>query len=133
MDITPLFQNGVLNGTLTATCAIEKQTSEVSYGGNVTVKKIEISYDNKGYLEGNTVSFNISGLTSSEIASYRLVYLDNGSTSKVQKDLEYNNKADVELSTGTHQIYARIEYKSNANLFYSNWVQTNVIVDYKNI
>lgn len=133
VDITPLFQNGILNGTLNATCAIENQKSEASYGGNVTVKKIVISYENKGYLEGNTVSFNITGLTSSEVSSYRLVYLDNGSTSKVQKDLEYNNRADVEFSTGTHQIYARIEYKSNANLFYSNWVQTNVIVDYKNI
>jgi hypothetical protein len=66
------------------------------------VKKIIISYTNKGYVEGNVVSFNISGLLSSEISSYRLVYLDNGSTVPVQVDLQYNNKVDIELVTGTH-------------------------------
>ena len=129
VDVTSLFNSGVSEGTLSASCAINDQIAEASYGGKVTVKKIIISYTNKGYVEGNVVSFNISGLLSSEISSYRLIYLDNGSTVPVQVDLQYNNKVDIDLSTGTHQLYARIEYKSNAGLFYSNWVQTNLIVN----
>lgn len=134
IDITQLFDSGILNGTLNASCVIGEQMSESIYSGTVTVKKINLSYTNKGYVEGTVVSFNISGLTTSEISSYRLVYLDNGSTNRNQIDLEFNNKVDIDFgSPGTHQIYARIEYKSNSNLFYSNWIQTNVIVDCNNI
>lgn len=82
IDITDLFNSGVLNGTLNASCTIGDQMAESAYSGTVTVKKISLSYTNKGYIEGTVVSFNISGLTTSEISSYRLVYLDNGSTNK---------------------------------------------------
>ena len=134
IDITDLFNSGVFNGNLTASCTIGDQMAESAYSGTVTVKKISLSYTNKGYVEGTVVSFNISGLTTSEMSRYRLVYLDNGSTNKNQIDLEFNNKVDIDFEKpGTHQIYARIEYKSNANLFYSNWIQTNVIVDCNNI
>lgn len=136
VDITDLFNTGVLNGTLTASCTIGDQYAEVFYGekNNITVKKIIISYTNKGYVEGTTVSFDIAGLTASEKSSYKLVYLDNGSTIKQSLNLDSHTKIDItNLTPGVHQIYARIEYQSNANLFYSNWIQTNVIVDCKNI
>ena len=133
IDITKLFNSGISEGTLSASCTINDQISEDYYKGKVTVKKIIINYTNKGYIEGNIVSFNISGLLSSETSSYRLIYLDNGSSVPKQIDLQYNNKVDIELSTGTHQLYVRIEYKSNSNLFYSNWLQTNLIVDCNNI
>lgn len=133
VDVTDLFTVGILEGTLSAGCVIDDQSAVASYSGYVTVKKIIISYTNKGYIEGNVVSFNITGLISSEASKYQLVYLDNGSTTKTTVDLDYYNKVDIELETGTHQLYARIEYKSNTTLFYSNWVQANVIVDWKNI
>lgn len=133
VDITSLFNSGVSEGTLTASCTIGDQIAEVSYGGKVNVKKIILSYTNKGYIEGKVASFNISGLSSAETTSYRLVYLDNGATTYESIDIEYNNKVDIPLETGTHQLYARIEYKANSNLFYSNWIQTNLIVDCNNI
>ena len=87
IDITDLFTQGVLSESLTASCNIGDQYAEAAYVGAITVKKITLEYVNKGYVEGTSVSFNISGLTSSEISKYRLVYLDNGSIQKNQIDL----------------------------------------------
>lgn len=134
IDITDLFTQGILSESLTATCSIGDQSVESAYLGEITVKKITLEYINKGYIEGTSVSFNISGLTSSEISKYRLVYLDNGSLQPTSIDLSVHTSVEIpNLTAGTHQLYARIEYKSNANLFYSNWVQTNVIVDCNNL
>ena len=133
VEITSLFNNRISEGTLAASCTIGEQIAETSYTGKINIKKIILSYTNKGYIEGKVASFNISGLSSSEISSYRLVYLDNGSTTAESVDIEYSNKVDINLETGTHQLYARIEYKANSNLFYSNWIQTNLIVDCNNI
>lgn len=133
IDITDLFQTGVTNGTLTASCATKDYTASDSYDGAVTLRKIEISYTNKGYVEGKTMSFNISGINSGDLSKFQLVYYDNGSTSKNYVALNNTSKVDITLDTGTHQIYARIEYIANANLYYSNWVQTNIIIDCNNI
>lgn len=133
IDVTSLFNSGVSEGTLSAYCAIDKQTAEASYGGKITVKKIIISYNNKGYVTGNVVSFDIQGLVSSETDKYKLVYSDNNSDFTNVSLGKINNKVEINLSTGTHQLYARIEYASNSNLFYSNWIQTNLIVDWENI
>lgn len=134
IDITELFQTGITNKTLTASCTTKDYTDSDSYDGSITLRKIEISYTNKGYVEGKTMSFNISGIDSGDLSKFQLVYYDNGSTSKNYVPLDNTSKVDVTFETaGTHQIYARIEYVSNANLYYSNWVQTNVIIDCKNI
>jgi hypothetical protein len=133
VDITDLFKVGISNGTLSASCAIEDQEVSSSYSGKLNIKKITLSYTNKGYVEGKVASFNVSGLTSSEVSEYRLVYFD-GNTGKTEVDLEFNNRVDTpELSDGAHQLYARIEYKANAEQFYSNWIQTNLIINCNNI
>lgn len=133
VDITELFNQGVSNGILEVSCAIDQQSAEAYYGGKITAKKITITYTNKGYIEGNIVSFNIAGLDNSEISEYQLVYFDNGSTHKEAVPIDLYNKVDLELSTGVHQLYLRIESKADANAFYSNWIQTNLIVDCNNI
>ena len=133
IDITDLFKVGISNGTLTASCTIADQEASSSYPGKLNIKKITLSYTNKGYVEGKVASFNISGLSSSEISEYRLVYFD-GNNGKSEVDLEFNNRVDTpELSDGAHQIYARIEYKANAEQFYSNWIQTNLIINCNNL
>ena len=117
VDITDLFKVGISNGTLSASCAIEDQEVSSSYSGKLNIKKITLSYTNKGYVEGKVASFNVSGLTSSEVSEYRLVYFD-GNTGRTEVDLEFNNRVDTpELSDGAHQLYARIEYKANAEQF----------------
>lgn len=134
IDITDLFNVGVSKGTLTASCTILDQTSSSSYAGSLNIKKINLSYTDKGYVEGTTASFNISGLTSSEVSEYRLVYFDGNNGNPQYVDLEFQNKVDIkDLSAGPHQFYARIEYKANAEQFYSNWLQTNLILDCNNI
>ena len=134
IDITDLFNVGVSNGTLTASCTIADQSASSSYAGSLNIKKINLSYTNKGYVEGTTASFNISGLTSSEVSEYRLVYFDGNNGNPQYVDLEFQNKVDIkDLSAGAHQLYARIEYKANAEQFYSNWLQTNLILDCNNI
>ena len=134
IDITDLFNVGVSKGTLTASCTILDQTASSSYAGSLNIKKINLSYTDKGYVEGTTASFNISGLTSSEVSEYRLVYFDGNNGNPQYVDLEFQNKVDIkDLSAGPHQFYARIEYKANAEQFYSNWLQTNLILDCNNI
>lgn len=134
IDITDLFNVGVSKGTLTASCNIADQTASSSYAGSLNIKKINLSYTNKGYVEGTTASFNISGLTSSEVSEYRLVYFDGNNGNPEYVDLEFQHKVDIkDLSAGAHQFYARIEYKANAEQFYSNWLQTNLILDCNNI
>lgn len=133
IDITDLFQSGVSNGTLTASCSTKDYSDSDSYDGYITIRKIEISYTNKGYVEGTSMTFNISGLPSSDTSKFRLIYYDNGSTAKNYITLSSNTSVDIPLSTGTHQVYARIEYIADASAFYSNWVQANVIIDWKNI
>ena len=133
VDITELFKEGVSNGILTSTCTTKDHSDSDSYEGYITLRKIILSYNNKGYIEGNTMSFNISGLNSSDQSKFRLIYYDNGSTTKQYQNLDSSNLVNLNLSTGTHQIYARVEYIANASLFYSNWIQTNVIIDCKNI
>jgi hypothetical protein len=123
IDITELFQESVSNGTLTASCATKDYFDSDSYEGLITLRKIVISYTNKGYIEGNTMSFNVTGLSSSDASRFQLRYYIDGSTSVNYVDLGAGgNTAEVTLSTGVHQIYARVEYKADANLFYSNWV-----------
>lgn len=134
IDITKLFQEGVFNGTLTASCATKDYEDSDSYDGAITLRKINISYTNKGYIEGNVMSFNISGLNTGDVAKFRLLYYLDGSTARNYVDLdEGGSTASITLETGAHQVYARVEYRADANLFYSNWVQTNVIIDCKNI
>lgn len=134
IDITDLFNVGVSKGTLTASCTIIDQSTSSSYAGSLNIKKINLSYTNKGYVEGTTASFNISGLTYSEVSEYRLVYFDGNSGNTQYVDLEFQHKVDIKnLSAGAHQLYARIEYKANAEQFYSNWLQTNLILDCNNI
>lgn len=134
IDITELFKVGLTNSTLTASCTTKDYTDSDSYDGAITLRKIEISYTNKGYVEGKTMSFNISGINYGDLSKFRLVYYDNGSTSKKYVSLNNTSKVDVTFETaGTHQIYARVEYIADANLYYSNWVQTNVIIDCNNI
>lgn len=134
VDITSLFQEGVSKGTLTASCATKDYSDSDVYDGPITLRKIVISYTNKGYIEGNTMSFNISGLSSNDTTKFRLLYYTDGSTSKNYADIDDGGSTvSITLSTGAHQIYARVEYRADANLFYSNWVQTNVIIDCKNI
>lgn len=134
VDITDLFNIGVSNGTLTASCTIADQSADSSYAGTLNIKKINLSYTNKGYVEGTTASFNVSGLTSSEVSEYRLVYFDGNNRNPQYVDLEFQNKVDIkDLSAGAHQFYARIEYKTNGEQFYSNWLQTNLILDCNNI
>jgi hypothetical protein len=53
---------GVNNVTLTASCTTKDYSDSDSYSGSITLRKIEISYTNKGYVEGNVVSFNVSGI-----------------------------------------------------------------------
>ena len=133
IDITDLFKVGISNGTLSAFCTIKDQEVSSNYSGKLNIKKITLSYTNKGYVEGKVASFNISGLSSSEISEYRLVYFD-GNSGKTEVDLEFNNRVDtLELSDGAHQLYARVEYKANAEQFYSNWIQTNLIINCNNI
>jgi hypothetical protein len=62
IDITRLCQVGVNNVTLTASCTTKDYSDSDSYSGSITLRKIEISYTNKGYVEGNVVSFNVSGI-----------------------------------------------------------------------
>ena len=134
IDITDLFKVGVSRGTLTASCTIIDQEVSSSYAGSLNIKKINLSYTNKGYVEGTTASFNVSGITSSEVSEYRLVYFDGNNGNPQYVDLEFQNKVDIkDLSAGAHQLYARIEYKANAEQFYSNWLQTNLILDCNNI
>lgn len=134
VDITKLFQEGIFNGTLTASCTTKDYSDSDAYDGTITLRKITISYTNKGYIEGKVMSFNVSGLNSSDVSKFRLLYYVDGSTSKNYVDLDSGgNTASITLETGAHQIYARVEYRANASLFYSNWVQTNVIIDCKNI
>jgi hypothetical protein len=134
IDITQLFQEGVTNGKLTASCATKDYSDSSEYGGPITLRKIVISYTNKGYVEGNVMSFNISGLSSSDVSKFRLLYYTDGSSAKNYADIdEGGSTVSLSLETGAHQIYARVEYRADANLFYSNWVQTNVIIDCKNI
>lgn len=133
IDITELFAEGVFNQTLTASCSTKDYSDSDSYDGLITVRKIELSYTGRGYVEGNVMSFNISGLNSGDTSKFRLLYYLDGYTTKHYADLDSGNTVSVTLDTGTHQIYARVEYIADANLFYSNWVQTNVIIDCKNI
>ena len=134
VDITSLFQEGIYNGTLTASCATKDYEDSDSYDGLITLRKIVLSYTNKGYIEGKIMTFNIAGLSSNDLSKFRLVYYLDGSMTKMQLDnLTTNTYTDLELTTGVHQIYARLEAKADANLYYSNWVQTNVIVDCMNI
>lgn len=134
IDITELFKEGISNGTLTASCATKDYTDSDSYEGTITLRKIIIKYNNKGYIEGKTMSFNISGLSSQDASKFQLLYYTDGSTVKNYVEIgSGGNTAEVTLETGAHQIYARVEYKADANLFYSNWVQTNIIIDCKNI
>ena len=134
VDITGLFQEGIANGTLTASCTTKDYSDSDSYDGAITLRKIVISYTNKGYIEGKVMSFNVSGLNSSDVSKFRLLYYTDGSLSRNYADLDAGGStASIELETGAHQIYARVEYRADAGLFYSNWVQTNVIIDCKNI
>lgn len=134
VDITKLFQEGIFDGTLTASCSTKDYSDSDTYDGSITLRKINISYTNKGYIEGNVVSFNISGLKSSDVSKFRLLYYLDGSMNPNYADLdEGGSTVSLTLETGAHQIFARVEYRAEASLFYSNWVQTNIIVDCKNI
>ena len=134
VDITKLFQEGVFNGTLTASCTTKDYSDSDSYDGAITLRKITINYTNKGYIEGKVMSFNVTGLNSSDVPKFRVLYYIDGSTSTNYVDLDAGGSTvSITLDTGAHQIYARVEYRADANLFYSNWVQTNVIIDCKNI
>lgn len=134
IDITRLFQEGIFNGTLTASCTTKDYSDSDSYDGAITLRKITISYTNKGYIEGKVMSFNVAGLNSTDVPKFRVLYYIDGSTAKNYVDLDAGGSTvSITLDTGAHQIYARVEYKADANLFYSNWVQTNVIIDCKNI
>lgn len=134
IDITKLFQEGIFNGTLTASCSTKDYTDSDEYDGAITLRKINISYTNKGYIEGNVVSFSLSGLNSSDVSKFRLLYYLDGSMNPHYADLdEGGSTVSLTLETGARQVFARVEYRADANLFYSNWVQTNIIVDCKNI
>ena len=134
IDITELFQDSIFNGTLSVSCATKDYSDSDSYEGTIFIRKIVISYTNKGYIEGNLMSFNVSGLNASEASKFRLLYYTDGSTDPHYADIDSGGStASISLETGAHQIYARVEYRAGANLYYSNWVQTNVIIDCKNI
>ena len=76
VDITDLFKVGISNGTLSASCVIEDQESSSSYSGKLNIKKIILSYENKGYVESKVASFNIYGLDTDEISASRTQPLD---------------------------------------------------------
>jgi hypothetical protein len=82
VDITSLFQEGIYNGTLTASCATKDYEDSDSYDGLITLRKIVLSYTNKGYIEGNIMTFNIAGLSSNDLSKFRLVYYLDGSMTK---------------------------------------------------
>lgn len=132
VDITSLFQTGVSNESLTAQCSIEDQHCEDSYNGIITIKRIVLSYQNLGYVEGTTVSFKIDGLSDSEKSKYKLHYIVNG-TSTGEQQLSDAARVALSLKPGVNQIYARIEYISNPEQFCSEWIQANVIVDCNNL
>ena len=134
VDITDLVKGlgrGVSNGTLTASCTLSDQYVESSYKGKITIKRITLSYSNKSYVEGTTVSFDISGIESSEKGNYKLVYKDNSITKEAELTVE--NSVEIQLDAGVHRLYARIEHRASGDRFYSNWLQTNLIVDCNNI
>ena len=88
IDITRLCQLGVNNATLTASCTTKDYSDSDSYSGSITLRKIEISYTNKGYVEGNVVSFNVSGIQMSDISKFQLLYYDNGSKCNPKNESE---------------------------------------------
>lgn len=130
IDITPLLQKDLQNAKIKALVTTAHGSSDDTFGGSVTVHKIELSTAST-HVDNQTVVFNIKGLktTGGMFLEYFDVPLGSDPTkveSSLFTDLTGTSSTELKLgTTGAHQIVARI---SNAEgTFYSNWVQANVI------